>query len=303
MSETSQNKMAAAGNALINDVLGRFGHIVSNEDVGLTFRLYETPLANHAGRYVDGAVNAIGAKTPFYPASVCKLFYLAAAHAFEEAGHVTLDAEDQRAIAAMIRYSSNEATCYVLSRLTGTENGAILDDAAMADWWARRKTVQAYFDDLQEPAYEGLRLWHGTYEESPYGREKAVRKHGGNLMTPLAAATLLHDIMTGQSVSPTASQAMRDLLWRDWERSGPRDPGQPPDQIEGFLAQDLPATTRVWSKAGLTSETRHDVIAFELENGASCVAAAFTKGVAAAESTEVLPYIGAALHLLTEQMT
>src|SRR5215467_7604146 len=59
----------------------------------------------------------------FYPASVAKLPLLVAAHAWQEQGRLSPGAELDRALAAMIRESSNDATSYVIDCLTGTSSG------------------------------------------------------------------------------------------------------------------------------------------------------------------------------------
>jgi hypothetical protein len=59
----------------------------------------------------------------FYPASVCKLFYLNAAHAWLQSGRLEETPELDRAIHDMIVSSSNDATQLVVDMLTGTTGG------------------------------------------------------------------------------------------------------------------------------------------------------------------------------------
>src|SRR3954469_8598940 len=63
---------------------------------------------------------------PIYPASVVKLFYLAAAHRWMEDGRLKETEEFDRGLKDMIVESSNDATHYVLDSLTGVSNGAEL---------------------------------------------------------------------------------------------------------------------------------------------------------------------------------
>src|SRR5687768_8408030 len=58
-----------------------------------------------------------------YPASVVKLFYLAAVHRWLEDGKIKETDELRRAVRDMIVDSSNEATQYVLDVLTHTTGG------------------------------------------------------------------------------------------------------------------------------------------------------------------------------------
>jgi hypothetical protein len=60
---------------------------------------------------------------PTYPASVVKLFYLAAAYHQMEAGALARTPELERALHDMIVDSSNDATHYVVDTLTGTTAG------------------------------------------------------------------------------------------------------------------------------------------------------------------------------------
>jgi hypothetical protein len=61
---------------------------------------------------------------PVYPASVVKLFYLAAAHRQMEDQTISDTPELRRALHDMIVHSGNEATGYVLDVLTGNHERA-----------------------------------------------------------------------------------------------------------------------------------------------------------------------------------
>src|SRR5262249_37625018 len=66
-----------------------------------------------------------------YPASVVKLFYLAAAHHQIETGALKETPELDRALHDMIVSSSNDATHYVVDVLTGTTAGPDLADLVL----------------------------------------------------------------------------------------------------------------------------------------------------------------------------
>src|ERR1051325_9845673 len=74
---------------------------------------------------------------PIYPASVVKLFYLAAAHQWMENGQLKDTAELRRALRDMIVDSSNDATHYVLDALTDTTSGPELPETDMKLWGGR----------------------------------------------------------------------------------------------------------------------------------------------------------------------
>ena len=67
---------------------------------------------------------------PIYPASVIKLFYLAATHRWLEDGKLTDTPELRRAMKDMIVDSSNDATHYLIDLLTETTSGPACDSSA-----------------------------------------------------------------------------------------------------------------------------------------------------------------------------
>ena len=71
---------------------------------------------------------------PIYPASVVKLFYLVAAHQWIEDGKIQDSEELRRAMRDMIVDSYNEATHYVLDRVTETTSGPELPPDEMKAW-------------------------------------------------------------------------------------------------------------------------------------------------------------------------
>src|SRR6185369_3328330 len=84
-------------------------------------------------------------EAPIYPASVVKLFYLAAVHQWLVDGKLKDTPELRRALKDMIVDSSNDATHYVLDSLTGTTGGPELPDAEMKEWGEKRNAVNRYF--------------------------------------------------------------------------------------------------------------------------------------------------------------
>ncbi len=65
-----------------------------------------------------------------YPASVVKFIYLIAAYRWMEEKRIELDAEWQRHLKRMIRYSDNQSTRWIVYALTGTQAGAELPPAS-----------------------------------------------------------------------------------------------------------------------------------------------------------------------------
>jgi len=69
-----------------------------------------------------------------YPASVVKMFYMAALERQLEDGKITMSPELARGLKDMIVDSSNEATQYILDVITGTSSGSELPKSEFEAW-------------------------------------------------------------------------------------------------------------------------------------------------------------------------
>ena len=206
-----------------------------------------------------------------YPASVVKMFYLAAAHRWLEDGKISDTAELRRALKDMIVDSNNDATAYIVDLLTGTTGGPELPEAERKLWGEKRNAVNRYFTSL---GYTNINANQKPWNEGPYGRERAWvgEKFGNrNMLTTDATARLLTEIALGQCVSAPRSAEMMTLHARDFTAAGDAD-----DQARGFSAGGLPRDAKLWSKAGWTSTTRHDAAYVELADGRKFVLVVFT---------------------------
>ncbi len=222
-----------------------------------------------------------------YPASVVKLFFLAAAHRWLEDKKIEDTAELRRALKDMIVDSSNEATQYVVDVLSHATSGYELPPEEMKEWQYRRDAVNRYFSSL---GYTNINTNQKTFCEDAYGREKVSRGPNGenrNKLTTDATARLLMEIASGKSVTPQRSALMMDLLKRDY--SGTSTDGD--SQAHGFTGIALAGMkgARLWSKAGWTSTTRHDVAYIELPDGGKFVLATFTTDHA--REREIIPTV------------
>lgn len=209
-----------------------------------------------------------------YPASVSKLFYLVAAHRWLEDKKIELTPELTRALRDMIVDSSNEATQYVVDVITHTTSGYELPPKEMEEWQYKRNAVNRYFAQL---GYTNININQKTFCEDAYGRERVSRGPNGenrNKLTTDATARLMMEIVTGKIANPARTAQMMDLLKRDYSgKSGDTD-----DQGSGFTGMALKGRQgyRLWSKAGWTSTTRHDVAYIEMPDGGKFVLATFT---------------------------
>jgi beta-lactamase class A len=215
---------------------------------------------------------------PIYPASVIKLFYLAAAHRWLEDGRLEDTAELRRALNDMIVDSSNEATHYIIDLLTGTTSGPELPEPELDLWFEKRNAVTRYFASL---GYTNVIANKKPWCEGPYGREsQSIRrqKPSRNMLSTDDTARLLTEMVKGQCISPSRSAAMLELLKRDPAK--PLDSGGEPSQDNAFTGLALRGVpgARLWSKAGLTSQVRHDAAYVQLDNGSRFILVTYTEG-------------------------
>jgi len=226
---------------------------------------------------------------PIYPASVVKLFYLAAAHRWMEDGRLKESEEFTRALRDMIVDSSNDATHYVLDSLTGVSNGAELSPAELKKWGEKRNAVNRYYASLDYTVgLGGINVNQKPWCEGPYGRERQFlgpKFENRNKLTTDATARLLAEIVNGRAVSPERSRRMLELMKRDY--AGKSE--DPDDQAHGFTGLALEPGTRLWSKAGWTSTARHDAAYLELPDGRRLVLVTFTTDFA--KERDIIPTI------------
>lgn len=211
-----------------------------------------------------------------YPASVVKLFWMVAAYAYLEKGIVPEEAlaED---IYEMVQHSSNQAASRILDQVTETESGPELQSEEYQVWLKKRQQVSKFFHSAD---YQEINLSQKTFPiaylnlDEPKGRDLQLRgetsQPNRNQITTAHAARLMYEIVTGQAVSPKASQKMTQLLSRDlrpeaWKTEEANSWGFNP--IKGFLGESLPADVQFASKAGWTSTCRAEVAFVATSNG------------------------------------
>jgi beta-lactamase class A len=222
-----------------------------------------------------------------YPASVVKLFYLVAAQRWLEDKKIEQTPELTRALRDMIVDSSNEATQYVVDVLTQTTSGYELPAKEMEEWQYKRNAVNRYFSSM---GYTNINVNQKTFCEDAYGRESVSRGPKGenrNKLTTDATARLMMEIVTGKVPTPARTALMMDLLKRDYKK----ETTDTDDQGTGFTGIALKGRDgfRLWSKAGWTSTTRHDVAYIETPDGAKFVLATFTTGHS--NEREIIPTV------------
>jgi hypothetical protein len=217
---------------------------------------------------------------PFYPASVVKLFFMADIyHQRQEAlGDVG------RALHEMITVSDNDATGYIVDVFSDTSSGLPLEGRALNKFLDKRAVANKWFNSMGYDISAMAKPW----SFGPFGRDVQVvgpNRERRNRATSNAVASLMLWIERRRAVSREASDAMMNLLAR------PLDPlRKEENQVKEFLGESLPAGAKLWSKAGWTSEVRHDAAYIEFPNGKKYVVVVFTRGTA--DDVTLLPAIG-----------
>ena len=226
----------------------------------------------------DPRMAAYRGEASIYPASVVKMFYMAALHRQLEDGKITLSKELERGLSDMIVDSSNEATQYIVDVLTDTASGSELpDEKLFAVWSNRRNRMNRYFASM---GYTNINVNQKTHCEDAYGIEQQFRNYKGdnrNLLTSNASARLIAEIALGRVGTPERTTLMMKLLERDPFAEKKNANSQATD-FSGKALIDLGLKdAKLWSKAGWTSRTRHDAAYIELPNGKKFAVAVFTE--------------------------
>jgi beta-lactamase class A len=292
---TPDAQMQAALSGLIGDIGAR--HEIKPDDIAATWLAYDQRLTE-AGAPAPARGAMHRGDVPIYPASVVKLFYMAAVEQWLEDGRLQLDANIERALANMIGVSSNEGTNYLIDLLTGTLSGPELGEAAFVEWAEKRNVVNRYIRSWRWPELKGVNVCQKTMDDDRYGRERqyaGAEGHNHNRLTTDGTARLIHEICTGQLIGAGRSRRMRDRMARDHRAEAWQ--ADPLHQVGGFFGEGLPKDARLWSKCGRTLWTghspaswrRHDAAYVELASGKAFTLVVFTEGRKHAENDALLP--------------
>ena len=278
---------------------------LARDQIALTWLVYDHPVIVNTGgalspeEFWQHEVRGFSYRgfERIYPASLVKLFYLVAIQEWLEKGMLPDSLELQRAIRDSIIDSSNDATSLILDTLTGTTSGPELPANPFETWKKQRNIVNRYFKSLGWPELEGINLNQKPWNEGPYGREKAFlgeMMENRNMLTTDSVARLLHSVIGGVAVSSDRSSQMMKLLKRSLNPQDLAKYEEEENQITGFLGEALPANAQIWSKAGWTSQVRHDAAYIEIPQLAPYLLVVFTKGKDNAKNKRILPFISQA---------
>ena len=288
------------GDRVLETTWGEFSGLARNQ-IALTWIVYDPPVLVNTGgalspqTFWNHLVRGFSYRgvERIYPASVVKLFYLVAVSEWLEKGMLQTSAELERAIHDMIVDSSNDATSLVVDVLTGTTSGPELPLGPFATWKSQRNIINRYFQSLGWPELETINVNQKTWSDGPYGRERVFLgelMENRNMLTTNATARLLHSIVGGVAVSRKRSQAMMALMKRT-QLNSEAVAATAEDQVTGFLGGGLFQDVQLWSKAGWTSQVRHDVAYIELPGMRPYLLAVFIEGKAHSQNQAILPFV------------
>ena len=295
----SDEQLETLGKGIIDATRTQFPGLAANQ-LAITWLVYDPPIPVNTGgaltpedfwKYPVRGFNYRGIER-IYPASLVKLFYLLAVFEWKEKGMLRTTPELERATRDMIIDSSHDATSLVVDVLTGTTSGPELSAGPFETWKSQRNLVNRYLQTLNWPELESINVNQKTWCEGAYGRERIFLgelMENRNMLTTNATARLLHSIIGGVAVSSIAAGQMMKLMKRSLD---PKELAEKPEnQVTGFLGGGLPKTAKLWSKAGHTSQVRHDAAYIELPSVRPYILVVFTEGKAQSKNNDLLPFI------------
>lgn len=289
------------GDRVLEATWAEFSGLARNQ-IALTWIVYDPPVPVNTGgalspqafwNYPVRGFSYCGVER-IYPASMVKLFYLVAVHEWLEKGMLQTSDELERAMRDMIVDSSNDATGLVVDVLTGTTSGPELPPGPFETWKSQRNIINRYFQSLGWAEMETININQKTWGDGPYGRERMFLgelMENRNMLTTNATARLLHSIVGGVAVSRARSQAMMALIKRTRLLNVDELVAQEAEnQVTGFLGGGLPQDAQLWSKAGWTSQVRHDAAYIELPSQSPYLLVVFTEGTHS-QNQAILPFV------------
>ncbi len=232
----------------------------------------------------------------YYPASVVKLFYACALEAWLMKDILVDSFELRRALSSMIVDSSNDATSYIVDLLTATTSGPSLQGERWEVWKRQRNLINDWLLSLDCKEFKSINCCQKTWSDGPFGRDRDF--YGGNYnnrnsLNTIGTARFFESLMTGTLLPLKATKNLKTILFRSLDLM--KRKANPENQVDGFLGEGLPKGSKLWSKAGLMSEARHDASWFFTPKGKIMLLIVFTTGQELAKDTFLLPAIAAEL--------
>jgi len=280
----------------LKGILDRFekeGRPNLRQNIAITWIRYENPIPLTSNGYGTG----LNSNKTFYPASIVKIVYALATQIWIKKDLIVDSEEIRRALYEMIANSSNDATGYILDLLTGTTSGPSLNEQNFQAWKIQRKLINNWLEELQWSEIKNWNCSQKTWNEGPFGREKdfyGKNNENRNRMTTEGSARLFESLMTNQMLQKVDNESLIKVFHRSLDPVHRKQDAE--NQVDGFLGEGLPLSSKLWSKAGLMSEVRHDVAWWKAPNKNPMLAVVFTTGKELVKDQFLLPAISSELN-------
>ena len=282
----------------LKGILDRFekeGRPSLKKNIAITWIRYnhQTPSPSH------GYGTGWNSNKNFYPASIVKIVYALATQIWIKRDLIIDSEELQRALYEMIANSNNDATSYILDLLTGTTSGPSIINQNFEAWQIQRQLINQWLDELQWPEIKNWNCSQKTWNEGPFGREKdfyGKNNENRNRMTTEGSARFFESLMTNELLPKEESDRFIKIFQRSLDPVSRKKNLE--NQVDSFLGEGLPLASKLWSKAGLMSEVRHDVAWWKAPNKNPMLAVVFTTGKELVKDQFLLPAISSELNKL-----
>jgi hypothetical protein len=213
-------------------------------------------------------------KDPRFPASITKLFWMAALYGQVNQGMLLEESISDKVVRKMIQKSDNEAASDVMDALTNTRSGDRLSDAELAQWESSRTSLNTFFNAA---GYQSINISQKNFPipklkmMDPQGPDLQIRRSESsplrNSLTTYDVNRLVYEIHTKQAISPAMSDRMENMMVRDIHPEAWKD--EQYNSIAGFLGEKLPLDTYFASKVGWTGSSRQYAAIIKSADGAA----------------------------------
>jgi len=282
----------------LKGILDRFekeGRPSLHKNIAITWIRYNNQTPSPSNGYGTGW----NSNKNYYPASIVKIVYALATQLWITKNLINDSEELRRALYEMIAKSNNDATSYILDLLTGTTSGPSLNKQNFEAWKIQRQLINNWLEELQWPEIKTWNCSQKTWNEGPFGREKdfyGKNNENRNRMTTEGSARIFESLMTNKMLQKVESENLKKVFHRSLDPVSRKKDLE--NQVDGFLGEGLPLASKLWSKAGLMSEVRHDVAWWEAPNSNPMLAVVFTTGKELVKDQFLLPAISSELNKL-----
>jgi len=282
----------------LKGILDRFekeGRPSLKKNIAITCIRYDNQIPSPSNGYGTGW----NSNKNYYPASIVKIVYALATQVWIKKDLIVDSFELKRALYEMVANSNNDATSYILDVLTGTTSGPSLNAQSFQAWKIQRQLINNWLEELQWSEIKDWNCSQKTWNEGPFGREKdfyGESNENRNRMSTEGIARIFESLMTNEMLPKVENEYLLKIFQRSLDPV--RRKKDLDNQVDGFLGEGLPLASKLWSKAGLMSEVRHDVAWWQAPNKNPMLAVVFTTGKELVKDQFLLPAISSELNKL-----